>query len=199
MEYMDQLYEKMREFVIGAHRAKGSGDMVRHREISLQHCERTVYWLKELRPDADEAMRIAAIAHDIERALQDAPEYQGASVRHGGFRNGEYLREHQDRSAAIAAEFLESQGAPPQTVQRVRDLIARDNDQNALKDADSIAHLEISAPYFLETVVYEVGPERVREKWDWMYGRITSEQAKQIARPFYEKVVAGLKDVNGSR
>ena len=35
----------------------------------MLHFDRTVYWLQQLRPDADGALLIAAISHDIERAV----------------------------------------------------------------------------------------------------------------------------------
>lgn len=195
---MAHFYEKMRQFVADACRAEGPPDMERLRATSLEHAERTVYWLKQLKPDADEAMLIAAIAHDIERAVQEETEYKSSAVKDGGFTNEGFLREHQDRSASIAAEFLKRQDAPPKMVERVKALIMRheeggDDDQNALKDADSISHFEVAVPFFLENIVDEVGTERVREKFDWMYDRITSSQAKRIAKPLYEKAISGLK------
>ena len=36
----------------------------------IKHFEQTVFWLKKLKPDADEPMLIAAYAHDIERGFR---------------------------------------------------------------------------------------------------------------------------------
>lgn len=34
------------------------------------HSKNTLEWLLKLKPDADEALQIAALAHDIERAIE---------------------------------------------------------------------------------------------------------------------------------
>jgi hypothetical protein len=195
---MFKFYDKVREFVDECHQPGGSIDMERHRAVSFQHLERTVYWVTQLKPDADEALLIAAITHDIERALTEVPEYKASNVKAGGFTTTDFLREHQDTSARIVAEYLESQHAPIEMIDRVVALVSKheeggDDDQNLLKDADSLSHFEISAPYFLSTIINEVGDEKVRAKFDWMYDRITSEQARQIAKPFYEEALLTLE------
>ncbi len=37
----------------------------------LIHSKNTLEWLLILKPDADEALQIAALAHDIERAIEE--------------------------------------------------------------------------------------------------------------------------------
>ena len=66
------------------------------------------------------------------------------------------------------------------------------DDQNLLKDADSVSFFETNISLFLTKHVQDVGKEKVREKFDWMYKRITSEKAKQIARPWYEEAIKNL-------
>lgn len=36
-----------------------------------EHAQNTLEWLLKLKPDADEALQIAALGHDIERAFED--------------------------------------------------------------------------------------------------------------------------------
>ena len=36
-----------------------------------EHFDRTLYWVLKLKPDADEALQIAAYSHDIQRAFDN--------------------------------------------------------------------------------------------------------------------------------
>ncbi len=56
-------YPKVKKFVEESFAKKGKFS------DELRHFWRTAYWLKKLDPKADEAMLIAAVAHDIERAF----------------------------------------------------------------------------------------------------------------------------------
>jgi hypothetical protein len=54
-----------------------------------RHAENTLDWLLMLKPDADEALQIAALGHDIERALEarkvkraDFPDYDRFKAAH---------------------------------------------------------------------------------------------------------------------
>ena len=63
--------------------------------------------------------------------------------------------------------------------------IGGNDDQNLLKDADSISFFENNVEYFVGRTVSETGKEKVKDKFDWMYNRMTSEKAKQFARQLY--------------
>ena len=95
------------------------------------------------------------------------------------------------------AEFLRRAGADETTVVRVKHLISKhevggDADQNLLKDVDSVSFFENNVPHFVTKKVKELNREKVKAKFDWMFNRITAEQAKQIARPWYEVAVKTL-------
>ena len=55
------LYKKVEQFV--------QESFIEANKIETKHAARTVFWVKKLYPEADQALLIAAIAHDIERAL----------------------------------------------------------------------------------------------------------------------------------
>lgn len=84
------------------------------------HAEDTLRWLLSLCPDADDALRIAALGHDIERALPDGrvlrEEYAGCDA---------FKQAHARRSAAILAELLHRCGFDAAFVADVASLIAR--------------------------------------------------------------------------
>lgn len=64
-----------------------------------------------------------------------------------------------------------------------------DADQNLLKDADSLSFFETNAEKFATEFIKELGKEKIKQKFDWMYERISSPQAKEWAKPMYEKYI----------
>ncbi len=183
-ESMLNLYEKTKEFV------KESFD---NNEAQMLHFERTVYWLKYLKPDADEPFLIAAFGHDIERASRMKKENMGRSK---GFLDKDDLTYHQEKGAEILAEFLVKIGAENTIVERVKHLVSKhevggDADQNLLKDVDSISFVENNTQIFLSRIG-KLGYNAIKEKFDWMYNRISDLKAKELARPFYEKMILEL-------
>lgn len=167
----------------------------------IKHIIQTVYWLKVFSPNADEALLVAAIAHDIERAFPTKNVLKKKTSV--GFTTGiEYYRPHEERGAEIIADFLKHQNVDDSFIERVKKLVSRheeggDDDQNLLKDADSVSFFETSVSLFLDKKLLEIGKEKVKQKFDWMYNRITSEKAKQIAYPFYEKAISDLNARQG--
>ncbi|MBU0569432.1 DUF4202 domain-containing protein [Patescibacteria group bacterium] len=156
------------------------------------HFERTVYWVKKLKPDADEALLVAAYAHDIERA------FQKKTVKFKSFLDKEKLKQHQEKGAEITASFLEKEGADDDLIERVKMLISKhefggNKDQDLLKDADSISFLENNTDYFVNELAKKTGKSKVKEKFDWMFERISSDKAKRIAKPMYLKAVRLLE------
>ncbi len=65
-------------------------------EDKMPHFDRTVYWVEQLKPGADEAFRIAAIAHDIERAFRIGNYEERFKNSEKGFADDERLRHHQE-------------------------------------------------------------------------------------------------------
>jgi hypothetical protein len=188
MEY----YPKAEKFVVDAFTKANSIK-------SIKHFERTVYWLTELKPNADEALQIAAFAHDIERAFRDKVMDTIFEKSSQGFRDEEYLERHQTKGAEIVANFLTEQNAPNELAERVKMLISKhevggNDDQNLLKDADSISYFENQVNHFISTKAKEVGKEKVQQKFQWMFNRITSKQAKEIVKPMFEEAIKKLNE-----
>lgn len=163
---------------------------------TLRHLDRTVFWLKQLKPEADEALLIAAYSHDMERVYRDQNNDKDDKSG-GGFQDPAPLNHHQEKGAKIMSDFLIGIGAPNSLVERVKMLISKHEvggnaDQNILKDADSVSFLETQVDYFVVSQVAERGKEKVKEKFDWMYSRITSAKAKEIAEPWYRQALHKL-------
>jgi hypothetical protein len=162
----------------------------------LKHFERTLYWLLQLKPDANEALQIAAFSHDVERVFRTS-EYTGINNSSKGFRDGKHLDHHQTAGAKIAFDFLSSKGADNTLKENVYSLISKhevggNDDQNLLKDADSLSFFENNIDFFLSKQVENMGKDKVKDKFDWMYKRITSVKAKNIAKKWYQDAIRKL-------
>lgn len=185
------IYKKVEQFVIDTFTKAGD-------DHGIKHSLRTVHWIKILKPDADEALLVSAIAHDIERGFKNYQNYSHIKKADKGFRSDEHLIRHQNESAKIVAEYLQQIGAKKEFIERVKMLISKheiggNDDQNLLKDADSISFFENNVNLFVSKRVGETSKEKVKDKFDWMFNRITSEKAKQIAQSWYKEAIKKLE------
>jgi len=165
---------------------------------SDRHAFRTVFWMKKIYLQADEAMLIAAIAHDIERAFKK-DKLEGIKGNKKGFLDKKCIKDHQEKSAEIIGDFLEKQGAEDSLINKVKMLVSKhevggNEEQNILKDADAISFFENNVNYFIEKLLFEVGKKEVKDKLDWTFNKITSSRAKEISRPWYEDGIRKLED-----
>jgi hypothetical protein len=68
----------------------------------MVHFRRAAHWVQQLRPDADEAMLIAALGHDAERVFHGHTDPKaGENLHEPG-----YLKKHQEEGAEIVGVFL---------------------------------------------------------------------------------------------
>jgi hypothetical protein len=178
-----ELLKKTEQFVVKAlEKAENNHD--------LSHSQKTVYWIKQLKPDADEALLIAGALHDIERAF------------YGDWKAGtsdiEALKKHQDMSADEAEKFLKQENVGEDIVGRVKHLISAhetggDDDQNILCDADVLAWLEDKAIRNIQKHKAKGKPkEAMKEKLDYLMSRISTDKAKEIAQKWYEEALEEL-------
>jgi len=181
---MTKLYNKVEKFVIDAF------TKTRHEE-QIIHFKKTAYWVKKLEPKSDEALLISAIAHDIERGFRSKE-----TLKKHSYTDHKFLRPHEEEGAEIISKFLKKQGATKELIERVRMLVSRHEEggnkyQNLLKDADSISFFENNLDIFFRKAKEE-GKDKIKQKFDWMYNRITSEKAKKIVKKQYQKAIKDL-------
>jgi hypothetical protein len=62
-----------------------------------------------------------------------------------------------------------------------------------MMDADSVSFFETTAENFVTTKAQVEGYEKIKEKLDWMFNRISSDQAKDVAEPHYKKWITELE------
>ena len=185
-----QFYFKVVKFVEDSY---AKGDPYFAEDVS--HLKDTAELVKKLKPDADEALLISAVSHDIERAFRDEKQMELAK-----FGTEEYYKIHQEKGADIVVNFLKSLGADKKLTDKVWSLISKhevggDEDQTLLKDADSLSFFtkDGTINFFLTKRLQKVGKENIKKKFDWMFNRIISEKAKEIARPLYESALKRLE------
>ncbi len=160
---------------------------------NAEHLRRTLDWLLVLAPDAGEALRLAALTHDMERHFPGGPT-QDLTLPAGD--DLAYRDAHSRRSAEIVGAWLLEQGAVDTLRTEVERLILLHEtggcaDADLLQAADSISFLEINVdvPY----TWYREGRcdlERARAQHRWMFDRIRHEPARHHARTYLDQALA---------
>ena len=179
---MTELLDRARAWVLDVH-------------PHAQHLDRTLDWVVELAPDAPDALRIAAVTHDIERAFPD-PVATWDSAR--DWDSPAYNRWHQDRCADLVSDWLREHGADPALVGAVDALVRAHEDgggpeADLLQAADSLSFLETMVPVVLRWS--ERGyADNAAAKLRHSLARIAPEQerARALAAPLVERALAQL-------
>lgn len=170
---------------------------------NAEHLIRTGHWVKRLQPKADDALIIAAISHDIERAFQKGRKPPSSEWNGAKWDDPIYNKWHSSSSASYVSKFLRKKGASSELIRKVSDLIKQhetggNQQSDILRDADSLSFLEINVPLFISRIPDQLTKDEVKEKFDYMYKRIGSDRAKRIAFPYYKKALATLSQVKVS-
>jgi CDP-L-myo-inositol myo-inositolphosphotransferase len=142
-----------------------------------EHALNVLKWVERLKPDADFPLRIAALGHDIERALTEQKVRRMECPSYDDFK-----RAHAENSAKIVDEMLSMYPIAQDVIERVHYLIANhefgkegDLELTILKDADSLSFFELNLPYYLQ----REGEEKTRLRMQWGYNRM-SGRAKRL-------------------
>ncbi len=164
---------------------------------SVAHFEDTIHWIKELYPEADEPMLIAAYAHDIQRAFRETNTED--TFKNIELNDPELLRVHQQEGSRIICAFLENENYDKKKIERIGNMIAHheeggDFESDLIKDADSISYFYTNAHKHIEKTLKFIGKEKIRNKLNWMYERITSDIGKKIAEPKYLEAIKKLEE-----
>jgi len=157
------------------------------------HLERTCDWLLALEPDASAALQLAAVLHDIERAVPEQ-ELESGPVRPAR----DYNDWHADRAMRVAASWLGDQGADPVLLAETCALIRVHEDggwpdADLVQAADSLSFLEVQVEFFVARVHSgELGADEAEDKFRWMHERIRVQRARELSAPMLEDALARL-------
>ena len=145
------------------------------------HSVNTLEWVLKLNPEADIALQIAAIGHDIEQAFGDkrihTTEYETYD---------EYKQAHALNSAEILAEMMEKCGVEQELVDNVARLVAHhevggDEREELLKNADTISFFHVSLPLYFD----RKGPVVTSKRCVWGYKKLSENLRKYVAEIDY--------------
>jgi hypothetical protein len=160
------------------------------------HLLKALEWLERLAPDASEAVRLATLTHDMERAFPGPDQPVHHAIK--GFDDHEYNSAHAARSARIVGAWLRKQGADEVLAQEVERLIRVHEDggwpeANLVQAADSLSFLDVNVDLFLDMVrAGKRTPEEMRVKLDYTYERIQVPHARDLALPYYRRAIERL-------
>jgi len=150
------------------------------------HSQSVWQWTLKLKPDADAALQIAALGHDIDRSFED---YRQMKARHETY--AEYKKEHVLQSAKIICDILKKHNFDKTTIKKVKQLIedheiGGKGDVEILITADSLA-------FFNNLVHYqeEHTEQETLDKIKYMYDRLSDKAKSMIKKIDLEN--AGLK------
>lgn len=145
------------------------------------HADNTLHWLLRLKPDADTALQLAALGHDIDRASPD-------KVRRQDFADYDSFKAaHARHSAEILEELLRCHGIPDVTVERTCELVRRHEvggtpDADILKDADSLSYFDTNLPLYLR----REGEEEALRRSIWGIQRLSNKALALLKRWTFE-------------
>jgi hypothetical protein len=157
------------------------------------HLLNSLEWLDGIAPGSDEAVRLATLTHDMERAFPGPDQPVLRSLV-----DPEYHAAHSARSARIVGEWLRAQGAGDPFTRQVEALIRAHEDggwpeANLVQAADSLSFLDCNIDLFLSRVREgKWTAADVRIKFDYSYDRIQAPGAKELALPMLERANARL-------
>ena len=140
------------------------------------HSRNTLAWLLKLKPDADDALQIAAIGHDIERALTER------KILRTDFANfDEFKIAHARNSAELLREIMLECGFQGHIIEDVCRLVCRHEtggDQRAdlIRDADSISFFEVNLPLYFKRSSYE----ETKQRCIWGYKRLSAKAKPHV-------------------
>lgn len=142
------------------------------------HSRNTLQWLLRLKPDADEGLQIAALGHDIERAIEER------KVKRQDFKDYDTFKHtHAQNSASILRELMRDSGVnDARFIDDVYDLVCHheiegDPRSDVLRDADSLSYFDVNLPHYYQ----RNGREETLRRCLWGYRRL-SEHGKAMLR-----------------
>jgi len=141
------------------------------------HSLNTLEWLLKFGPDADEALQLAALGHDIDRAVE------GSKVLRSDFSNyDDFKAAHARHSAEMLLEILQQCGvddtALADELYRLVCVheVGGDARSDLLVDADSLSYFDVNLPLYRD----RNSREETLRRCLWGYRRL-SKRARIIA------------------
>ena len=169
------------------------------------HLIKAEEWLDRINPAASEAMRLATVTHDMERAFPEPDSPRVDPSR--GPDDPIYNNAHAERSARIVSAYLRQAANPvsEEFIDEVAALIRAHEfggwpEANWVQAADSLSFLEVNVDYFIERIGAPDSDwtyDYVESKFNWMYDRIQIAEARTLAEPLRVRAIEKLQGKMG--
>ena len=153
------------------------------------HAENTLKWVLYLKLDANDALHIAALAHDIDRANESRKTLRSDFSDYDAFKAS-----HAQNSVIILAEILNTCHVEQSIIEEACQLVAQhevggDQLSDLLKDADSISYFEVNMPLYFQREGYE----ETLKRCIWGYHRLSPKMKKKCQKMTYsDSTLVGL-------
>lgn len=146
------------------------------------HPENTLKWLLTIYPGADVNLQIAALGHDIERAL---PEEKIEREKFNSFEN--FKRAHAENSARVVRALLEECGFQREDIEDICELIRRHESggterSDYLKIADSLSFFDNNLSHYFK----RHDENEVKRRIIWGLKRLPPEMEEYLLQIRYE-------------
>lgn len=153
------------------------------------HSKNTLNWLLKLYPNSSLSLQIAALGHDIERAVDSR------KVRWDNYDSFDYFKcQHALNSATIIREIMKDCGAGRGLIDEVYYLVlyhesGGSEKNNLLMEVDSLSFFDVNLPLFYKRNSINDTEKRIL----WGLERLSSESVKLVSGFRYEnKELEGL-------
>jgi len=151
------------------------------------HALNVLEWVRRLQPDSGAALQLAALGHDLERALPNRKVWRREFDTYDSFK-----RAHAENSAVIMRELLAKYPLDKDIVARVCYLIryhefGKDDDPElvVLKDADSLSFFEINLPHYFR----REGERETFSRMQWGFRRLSERARRYLQSMKYEEEI----------
>ncbi len=144
-----------------------------------QHSKNTRAWVLRLKPEADVALQIAALGHDIERSIKELKIKREHYIDYNEFKMA-----HARNSAKVLDDLLSKYDLNETIRYKVSNLVTHHEfggnpEANIIKDADSISYFDVNLPFYFQR--NSKGETAFRIVWG--YQRL-SDETKSVVRNF---------------
>lgn len=147
-------------------------------DLEAEHGENTLKWVLEINPNANIALQIAALGHDIERSRQD--RYKSEDFKD----HSEYKKLHSEKGAEMLGELMKEFQIDEKVISEVKDLVRLHEvggtaDSDILMDADSISFFDCNLDFYIGYKGLEGAKKQVEYKFN---------RASKRAQGYIEKI-----------
>ena len=129
------------------------------------HAKNTLEWMIKLEPQADEALKIAALGHDIERAISKR------KIKRENYTNyEEFKKAHALNSTEVLSKLMETFKVKKELREEIFYLVNHhetggNKRANLLKNADSLSFFQVNLPYYF--IRNNLGETKKRCVWGY--------------------------------